>query len=488
MTALRTRQDVWLAVWQWFGVKLPHKAFSPGHSTLLDFVTDGVLHPHRDLAAWANRRGGKTLGGSILAALEYRLSDRPIRGRVLAGSEDQARTLYEYWTEWCHRLLADRLAGDVGRLITRLDNGDFEILAASPKRVRGPGIQRLYWDEVDEIDPSLMAASVGTLTSRPGTPARTVAMSTWHHAHGPMSELVAGAEARGIALHKWNIWETIQRCPPERHEHGRGCMSCPLGQACLATARRRDPRAIVGIAADACGLFAVDDAIKQFTHWSIEQWQAEAECRRPTLTGRVYPSFDRATHVDAAAGLRDDRPTYRAIDWGLNDFVCLWLQEDPDGHAYVVDELWLRQTTVYQAAREIRERDRGRRIEATYCDPAGRNRNDQTGYSDVEIFAHEGLPCRYVLSPWAREVRNGINLVRAALKPACGRPRLTIAATCTQLIAAMEQYRLRRVNGQYVDEPIKPQPCDHPMDALRYYFVNRQAPDRAEAQPMGYSG
>ncbi|NLF32093.1 MAG: hypothetical protein GX591_14555 [Planctomycetes bacterium] len=488
MTALRTRQDVWLAVWQWFGVKLPHRAFTPGHSTPLDFVADGILHPGGDLAAWANRRGGKTLGGSILAALEYRLGDGPIRGRVLAGSEDQARTLYEYWTEWCHRLLADRLAGPVGRLITRLDNGDFEILAASSKRVRGPGLQRLYWDEVDEIDPALMAASVGTLTSRPGVPARTVAMSTWHHAHGPMSELVAGAGARNIRLHKWNIWETIQRCPVERHEHGRLCESCPLGPACLAAARRRDGRADVGIAAEACGLFAIDDAIKQFAHWSAEQWQAEAECRRPTLAGLVYPSFDRAVHVEAAAGFRDDRPTYRSVDWGLNDFVCLWVQEDPGGHATVVDELWLRQSTVYQAACEIRLRDRDRRIAATFCDPAGRNRNDQTGYSDVEVFGREGLPCSYTLGPWAREVRNGINLVRAALKPACGQPRLTLAGRCAQLIAAMEQYRLRQINGQYVDEPIKPQPCDHAVDALRYYFVNRRAPGGAQARTMGYSG
>jgi hypothetical protein len=263
---------------------------------------------------------------------------------------------------------------------------------------------------------------------------------------------------------------------------------CPLAEPCLATARRRDPRAVVGAAGQAVGLFAIDDAIKQFTHWSIEQWQAEAECRRPTLTGLVYPSFDRAIHVQAALDFRADLPTYRAIDWGLNDFVCLWLQEAPGGRVVVVDELWLRQATVHQAARQIRDMDRDWRIEATYCDPAGRNRNDQTGYSDVEIFAREGLPCNYALTPWAREVRNGINLIRAALKPAGGEPRLTIAATCTQLIAAMEQYRLREVNGLYVDEPIKPQPCDHPVDALRYYFVNRRAPVRALAQRMGYSG
>lgn len=467
---------------------MPHKVFSAGHSTPLDFIGDGFFHPARDVAAWANRRGAKTLSGSILAALEYRFADRPIKGRVLAGSEDQARALYEYWQQWCWDVLADRLKGEPGRLITRLDNGDFEILAASPKRVRGPGIQRLYWDEVDEIDPSLMAASVGTLTTLNGVPARTVAMSTWHHAHGPMSDLVAAAAGRGIALHRWNIWETIARCPPARHDGGRGCTACPLEPACVGKAIERDPRATVGIAAEADGLFAIDDAIKQYSHWSNQQWQAEAECKRPTLTGLVYSAFDRSVHVDDALDFQADLPIYRAIDWGLNDFVCLWIQPDKRGRVLVVDELWTRQATTHQVADRIGELDRGVRVEATFCDPAGRNRNDQTGYSDIDVFAGAGIPCRYTLSPWAREIRNGVNLIRAALKPAAGSPRVVIAGKCRNLIEAMESYRLRQVNGQYIDEPVKPQPCDHPMDALRYYFVNRLGPTRAGAQHMRYTG
>ena len=484
----RSRPSLWAFIGLYLGVWLPHKCFTPGHSSPFDFVAEGFFHPERDLAAWANRRGAKTLSASILAALDYRFSDKPIKGRVLSGSEDQARALYGYWERWCRTLLRDRLKGDPGRLITRLDNGDFEILAASAKRVRGPGIQRLFWDEVDEIDPSIMAASVGTLNSLNGVPARTVATSTWHYAHGPMGELVASAKDKGFSLHKWNVWESIQSCPRDRHQDGRGCRNCPLGPPCLAKARELDGRAAVGMASRACGLFAIDDAVKQYRQWSAQQWQAEAECKRPSLTGLVYQQFDRGLHVVADLGFQDELPTWRSIDWGLNNFVCLWVQEGKRGEAYVVDELWARQTTTHQMAREILRRDNGRRIEATYCDPAGRNRNDQTGYSDVEIFAQHGLPCRYGLSPWEREVSNGINLIRSALRPAAGPPRLFLAGRCTQLIKAFEGYKLRQENGQYVDEPIKPQECDHPMDALRYYFVNRHSRSRAEERTMGYAG
>ena len=133
------------------------------------------------------------------------------------------------------------------------------------------------------------------------------------------------------------------------------------------------------------------------------------------------------------------------------------------------------------------KRRAGRRVEATHCDPAGRNRNDQTGYSDVQVFEAMGIPCTYASSPWAREVRNGINLLRSYLQPAAGPPRLKVAASCTGLIDAFETYRSRQVNGQYVDEPVKPQPCDHAMDALRYFAVNRCAPSRTETRRMSYA-
>ena len=487
------RDDIWLYVHKHLGVRLPHKAFTPGHSTPLDFVTDALQRPCADLAVWANRSGMKTLSASIVAAMEFRFSPAPLRARVLSGSEDQARHLYAYWAQWCLRLLGDRLRQEPGRQLTRLDNGDMEILAASQKRVRGAKVQRLFRDEVDEIDPDVLAASVGMLASRRGAAARTIDTSTWHHAGGPMSCLVAEAHKRGIRLHKWNIWETIERCEPGRHDNGRNCGSCPLGGPCVAKARQYHGQGgrELGIAADACGVLAIDDAIKQLHQWSVQQWQAEAECLRPSLEGLIYPAFDCRVHVDRQLVLRPQLPTWRAIDWGFNEFVCLWIQADKAGNVYVVDEYCSRHTTTAYNARGVlarhQDKDKNLRVEATYCDPAGASRNDQTGYSDVQVFEAMGIPCTYATSPWAREVRNGINLIRSLLQPAAGPPRLKVAANCTRLIEAFETYRSRQVNGQYVDEPLKPQPCDHAMDALRYFAVNRCSPRRTELRRLGYA-
>jgi hypothetical protein len=49
----------------------------------------------------------------------------------------------------------------------------------------------------------------------------------------------------------------------------------------------------------------------------------------------------------------------------------------------------------------------------------------------------------------------------------------------------MESYRNRRINGVWTDLPQDPQPHEHVPDALRYYFVNRNA-NRSVAM-VGYA-
>lgn len=503
---LTTRDELRRVVQLALNVDLPCRPITPGHSTPLDFVLDAVNNPGRDMAVWANRGGMKTLCASVVAALEFATQPGPLASRVLAGSEDQARILYEYWHRWCKTtLLAGHIVGSPGTSMTTLSNGELEILPASQKQVRGPRVQRLFRDEVDEIDPDVYAASVGMLTSRSGVPARSIDTSTWHRAGGPMGKLVAEADRRGVRVHKWNIWEVLANCPRERHDDGRGCRTCRLARPCLEKAREAlarttepgrvapvdkeagDARLSLGIAAACGGTMSIDDAIRQFSQWSIEQWQAEAECRRPALAGLVYGGFDRCLHVRPGLQRRDDLPTWRAIDWGWQNFVCLWLQADKHGNVYVVDELHAGQATTAENARRVRAVDGERRIEATFCDPAGAGPSDQTGYSDVDVFASMGVRCTYATSPWARDVRNGINLVRAYLRPGGGPPRLFVSPRCRRTIECFESYRVRQVNGEYVDEPVKPQPADHAMDALRYFFVNHSPPTRTETRLLSYA-
>ncbi len=459
-----------------FGVTLPNKSFTEGHSNPFAFVADAFFNPAQDMAVWSNRSGIKTLGASILLALEFAADDN-LEVRVLSGSEDQAKNLYRYFLNWTAGPLKGRIEGDPAKLQTKVAGGSLEIFAASERRVRGPKVQRLYEDELDEIDSGIHEAAAGMMTSKGELPSRTIYTSTWHRTDGMMGTLVEGCPKNGVELHKWSVWESIEQCPLERHQEGRGCQACKLRVACVGKATEYfgadDP--LPGIASEACGLYRIDDVIKAFLKVSAGTWAAEYECTRPAVEGLVYPAFDVSVH-------RCDRPPegyleiYRAIDFGITCFVCLWIGEAADGTAYILDTYRAEQGTLRQHAGAMLTHKLHGEVAATYCDPAGRNRNDQTGRSSIDELKRYGIHCKYTLRGDAREVRNGIRLVRAAIEPAGGKPKLYYVNQPGNhvFVRAMQSYRNRKVNQQWIDQPQDPQEYEHIPDALRYYYVNRE--------------
>ena len=474
-----TKADLWLFIVDHFGVRMPWKVWGqgPNDSSPFDFIADGFFHPGANLAAWANRGGGKTLGASLLAGLEHTFYD-DLHARLLAGKLDQADVLYSYLKEWLFSpLLRGRLADrKPGRRLSRIGGGTIEVLTASDSSVRGPHVQRLYQDEIDSWqDKSLIAASLGMVSTRNGIPGRRIVASTWHHATGPMDDLTSRHKELGLRLHRWTIWESIKQCPLERHEQGRGCQSCELSGPCVAKAQETKPGTIAGIASrQPCGLIAVDDAINLLQGWSKAQWDAEAECKRPSVEGLVYPEFDPFIHgIDATP---EHLTVYRAIDWGLNVFVCLWLGVAKDGTAYLLDTYRAEQGKLKQHADFINNH-KHQNIKATYCDPAGRQRNDQTGRTNIQEFQRWGIPCTFTLAPKLVNIQNGVRMVKAALQPATGAPKFRYLRHDGNkpFVRAMQSYSNRKVNGIWIDEPVDPQEYSHQADAFRYFVVNRNA-------------
>lgn len=469
------------------GVALPNKTFTPGHSNPMAFVADAFFNPDHDVAAWACRSGIKTLGASILAALEFTVNDG-LQARVLSGSLDQAKNLYGYWQTWSHGCLSWRIQGDVTRLLTLVGGGRFEILTASQKTVRGPKVQRLYEDELDEIDIEIDEAAVGMIDSRDGMPGRTVYTSTWHRATGPMAALVEACPGNGVVLHKWNLWEAIERCPRERHDNGTGCNTCALGPTCLDKARQYhvDADCRIGIAAGANGLYKIDDAAKAYRKVGKGTWDSEYLCLRPSVEGLVYPAFDSIAQrcEEPPAGLK----VYRAIDWGLT-FACLWIGEDTHGNAYILDAYQARdgESTLKQSADYILGH-RIQNIAATYCDKAGTSRNVQSLKSDIDEFRRYGIPCKWTTAVRLTEVAYGIKIVRAAIQPAVGPSKLYYVptpGTMKHFVPAMQSYHNMKLNGLWVDRPKDPQEHEHIPDALRYYFMNRQVSGKVGVVRIG---
>jgi hypothetical protein len=108
-------------------------------------------------------------------------------------------------------------------------------------------------------------------------------------------------------------------------------------------------------------------------------------------------------------------------------------------------------------------------VAATFCDPAGAGVNDVTGTSAVRELRAMGIKARYRRSG----ILEGIELIRRAVRAGDGKSSLIISHRCQRLIEAMRCYHYPEPGSAAAGElPFKDGVYDHPIDALRYFFVN----------------
>ena len=445
------------------GLNVPRRALCPGHDAPFDYLRYSYFEPASDLVVWAPRGGGKTRLAAVATLLDL-LHKPPASVRILGGSLEQSLKMWEYLLPDIERLAGELLltrVRETSRRIRLASGGSAAVLTQSQRAVRGLRIQKLRCDEVELFDPRIWEAAQLTTRSiarREGTIAGAVeAVSTLHVPGGLMSRIVEQAQASGTRVLRWCLLDVLARCEPER-----ACDACPLWEECRGRAK-----------SECDGFISIDDAIRAKSRVSTETWEAEMLCRRPSVRGRVFPAFDELVHVCEYAGGAE--AICLAIDFGFSSpLAALWIAQMPGGPVHVIDEHIEAQRTISEHLATIASRHwlKPRRV---YCDPAGAGQNAQTATSDVGLLRAAGYVVRYRAS----RIGEGIEAIRHALRPASGEARLLIDPRCKGLIAAMRGYRYPEGGGE---NPHKDGVHDHPIDALRYYFVNVQASDQVRVR------
>lgn len=407
-----------------------------------------------DCIVWANRAGGKTQLAAVATLLEG-VFKPACQTRILAGSLAQSGRMYGYLRDFVQWRFPEYLDGKLLKESCRFVNGTaVEILSQSSRAVRGQHVQKLRCDEIELFDADVLhAAKFITQSSRRQVAAMEM-FSTMHRPYGLMQRLIDEAPGSGIPIFKWCLWEVIERCGRDR-----SCSRCPLDTDCQGKARR------------ARGYLKIDDVISQMARSSRAGFESEMLCLRPNLENAVFDEFDPAVHVrpvgyDAGLGL------YRAMDFGFaNPFVCLWMQVDDAGVVRVIDEYVREKKIIAEHAAVVKQRtpcdETG--VAGTFVDPAGAGRNGVTGTSEIRELAAAGIRCQCRKS----RILGGIEKIRAALRAGDGTSRLVISPKCEKLIQAMRCYHYPDAGGEL---PEKDGIHDHPIDALRYFFVNVNCP------------
>lgn len=235
-------------------------------------------------------------------------------------------------------------------------------------------------------------------------------------------------------------------------------------------------------------------------------WQAEMEIDFMARTGgRVWPEFNRATHVyDPTIVFKEwggqpppHWPRFRTIDPGLhNPTACLWVAIDGDDAFWVYREHYQSGWSIPQHAQAIRGGTGRDRIEFTVIDPSASASTLANQNSIAEQFAQEGIFC----TPGDNRVSDGLTAVAEAMRIAdYGEPRIKVSNDCPNTINEILGYRWRTLTdvlaqrrGVY-EEPVKKD--DHTCDALRYlvmacpqgYMQSRGVSDPGYQPKMGLS-
>jgi hypothetical protein len=415
-----------------------------------------------DAIVWANRAGGKTQLAAVATLLDC-LFKPDCQVRILGGSGEQAGRMYEYLTGFLNRGYGPLLAGRVLKGECHFVNGSaVEVLTQSATSVRGQHVQKLRCDELELFDKDVFAAAKFTTQSTAGITAGMELISTMHRPYGLMHEVVTSAPTLGTPVFKWCVWEVIEKCTD------RSCSGCRLWSDCQEKAKKAD------------GYLKIDDCITQMRRASRPGWEAEMLCKRPSRQNVVFDEFDAAVHVHAM-DYDPNLPLYRTLDFGfVNPFVCLWVQVDGAGVVRVIDEYVRSRATIDAHAAEIKSCTPvpEERVAATFCDPAGGSVNDVTGTSTVRELRALGINVRSKRS----SILEGIELIRRAIRSGDGRSSLVISPRCPRLIEAMESYHYPEPVSVPGELPFKDGLYDHPIDALRYFFINHTRPAKTTSR------
>ena len=469
LEAPRSRKALLAYLLNYLGLRVPSQRVCEEHNRPLDYLwysysgdmskmkNRSRVGPKKigDCVVWANRGGGKTLLAAVATLLDC-LFKPGCETRILGGSGEQARRLYEYLALFLNRGFDRMIEGPVLKSRCRFENGSrVEVLTQSPTSVRGQHVQKLRCDEIELFDADVYAAAQYTTHSTDSIRSSLEILSTMHRPYGLMQKVITRATENGTPVFKWCLWEVIEKC------RGRTCSQCPLWTDCGGKARRAD------------GYLHIDDCIAQMRRSSRAGWESEMLCLKPSLENIVFAEFSEDVHVNDMA-YDPNCPLYRSIDFGyVNPFVCLWIQTDSSGVIRVIDEYVRTRATIHENAQVVKEKTQRygvleEKVAHTYCDPSGGQATPGTGTSQRRELRAAGIRA----SGRPTRILDGVEHIRRALRSGEGQKKLIVSPRCPRLIESLQCYHYPDDIQNPSETPYKDGVYDHAIDALRYFFVN----------------
>lgn len=187
------------------------------------------------------------------------------------------------------------------------------------------------------------------------------------------------------------------------------------------------------------------------------------------LAGIFFKEFQDGVHTCDPFPIPKDWVRYRAFDYGLDMFFCIWVAVDENGRSYVYREYEQPDMVVSDAARkQLMLTGPEEHIEATIAPPDMWSRNRETGKTQAEVFSDNGVG---LLKASNSRVQGWSSMKEAFRVGDDGRPDLIIFDTCKSLIDCLKGLQHSTTDPNDVSK--EPHGITHGPDALRYFIHTR---------------
>jgi hypothetical protein len=185
--------------------------------------------------------------------------------------------------------------------------------------------------------------------------------------------------------------------------------------------------------------------------------------------GRVYWNFSRNDHV---VNIKPDpnQTLFWALDFNVDPMSSIIAQRVA-GEIRVLDEIFLRGATTYDACRTFLQKFPQHNADVVIYGDASGYQQQTTGSTDYEMIreyfvANAKMPVRYGAPRSNPHIRDRVNLTNAMLRSADGQIALTVDARCKELIKDLEQVSYKEDSNQIDKE--RDRMRTHLSDALGY--------------------
>lgn len=345
------------------------------------------------------------------------------------------------------------------------------ILVATMASVNGRHVNIVMTDEVDLVrDPKVLDEVQAVASLIGGQFPLKVYFSTRKFAFGNMEGIIERADDLGLKILKWDILDVTEHCPisrrknddkteevyinpdpplrsldqegfekllaPEKKQYEKikvyqGCLGCKLVSQCKGRLGERKE-------SDKGLLWKkIDHTINMFRSMSPDMATAQLLCRKPSLSGLVYPRYsdlDNTLTIDAAIAEASgemttnenydslisllvslDIPIYVGVDWGstaAQAFVVTALM--PSGDWWILETHAITNMEfdeILELGKKIRDKFRPKKWFADTNQPIF-----------IKAFNKNGMKC----AEFKKDVTGGIECVRGRIVDSLGKRRLKV--------------------------------------------------------------